>query len=96
MSTALERWSWLTAEANGRGVVGQPGIRDPEHPCAHFVPGEPSHINECEGDSHYMCKECLHLLVCDICGERPIQCECSDEVVESRGELTGWLRVITV
>lgn len=79
MSTALERWSWLTAEVNGRAVLGMPGVRDPESPCDEFFPGKPSATNTCNGDGHYMCEECSKMLVCGGCGRRDDWCECSDD-----------------
>lgn len=74
-ATALERWSWLTAEVNGRVVFGMPAVRDPEHPCSDFDPGDPSPIASCEGDGHWMCSECARLIVCRECGERLRDCE---------------------
>ena len=71
-----ERWSWLVAEVNGRGVVGMPGVRDPENICDEFYPGEPQENNSCDGDGHYMCSECSKLKVCGACGERTDFCEC--------------------
>lgn len=102
MVTALQRWNWLYAELNGRTVVGQPGVRDPEHLCDHFEPGEPHANNTCDGDGHYMCFECSHLTLCaDGCGARPVQCECPDDVALAREHAWvrnggGWLRVTTV
>lgn len=42
----------------GTPEVGVRAIRDRCLPCAFFVPGEPSHGNDCEGDGHYLCAEC--------------------------------------
>lgn len=84
MTTALERWAWLTAEVNGRTAIGMPGVRDPESPCELFTPGEPSSTSGCDSDGHYICEECLHLKVCPDCGVRSVQCECVDDVVTSR------------
>jgi hypothetical protein len=44
----------------GPPYVGQPGVRDPEHPCDVFTPGEPD--GDCESDGHYVCSECRHLV----------------------------------
>lgn len=68
---ALERWSWLVAEANGRAVVGMPGVRDPENRCDVFQPGTPGVYGDCGGDGHYVCRECSRLLVieCEYCDE---------------------------
>ncbi|MGH9966565.1 MAG: hypothetical protein ACREBG_01860 [Pyrinomonadaceae bacterium] len=38
---------------------GQPGVRDPDFPCAEFAPGEPN--GRCSSDGHYLCHECKHL-----------------------------------
>lgn len=43
-----------------RQRVGDPYIRDPEHPCNVFYPGEPDEGNDCLGDGHYLCYECAH------------------------------------
>jgi hypothetical protein len=37
---------------------GRAGVRDPENPCEGFVPGEPERGGGCDGDGHYMCREC--------------------------------------
>ena len=55
---ALDRWIWLVAELNGRGVVGAPGVRDPEHPCKQFDTGSTIASADCDGDGHYLCREC--------------------------------------
>jgi hypothetical protein len=100
MTTALERWNWMYAELNGRVAFGQPGVRDPDYPCDHFEPGDPQPNNTCDGDGHYMCHECCHLTLCaDGCGQRPVQCECPDNVALARPWVRnggGWLRVTTV
>jgi hypothetical protein len=56
-------------------VVGRPGERDPENPCADFDPGTPS--GECETDGHYLCAECRHCERCPGgCGQTNARCEC--------------------
>jgi hypothetical protein len=75
VSDALHRWNELYAMLNGRTTAGQAGVRDPEHPCRDFDPGEPS--GNCEGDGHYLCGECAGRVVgCPVCGRRPVVCEC--------------------
>lgn len=72
--TALQRFSWLVHEVNGRQVVGMPGVRDPENPCEAFQPGKPG--GTCETDGHYICDECTERATCADCGNRPMYCEC--------------------
>lgn len=55
---ALDRWSWLVAEINGRAIVGQPKVRDPEYPCDDFAPGTPN--GDCATDGHYLCGGCVN------------------------------------
>jgi len=50
-------WQYLIASVNGRSMMGQPGVRDPEYPCDEFVPGLPGN-GHCDTDGHYMCAEC--------------------------------------
>ena len=61
-------WIWLMRFAYKRVKtpivmgVGAPGNRDPENPCHWYaprkrVPGDSK--AECEGDGHYLCKECI-------------------------------------
>ena len=97
MATTLEQWNWMYAELNGRSAVGQPRVRDPEYPCDVFEPGQPRPNNDCDGDGHYMCRECARLTLCaDGCGQRREQCECPDETALARRSSCstgGWLRV---
>jgi len=39
---------------------GKPGIRDSDHPCSGFEPGDPG-TGSCDTDGHYMCLECKHM-----------------------------------
>ena len=81
MSSALQRWEWLVASVNGRGTIGQPGVRDPEYPCEAFEPGDPEPDATCMTDGHYMCNECVRRASCeDGCGQRPNSCACEDIV----------------
>jgi hypothetical protein len=57
-----------------RAVFGAPGVRDPEHPCDEFDPGEPD--GHCGTDGHYMCTECRHADLCERCNESEMRCEC--------------------
>lgn len=46
------------------GVLGDDGVRDPDNPCTSFQRGKPETgrgFNHCDGDGHYLCKECVHL-----------------------------------
>jgi hypothetical protein len=97
MVSALDRWSWLVAELNGRVVIGMPGVRDPEHVCEEFDPGSPDEHGSCDSDGHYMCYECKHLHLCGDCKRAATQCECSDErFLERHGPPRfGWLVVKT-
>jgi hypothetical protein len=62
--------------------VGDPGVRDPDAPCAEFEPGEPA--GRCDTDGHYMCRECVHGHFCETCGEIDTRCECPvDDVPET-------------
>jgi len=57
--TNLLRW-W-----SPRGSLGDKGVRDPEYPCPDFDPS-PLRLDErpeCQGDGHYLCKECKYLLI---------------------------------
>jgi hypothetical protein len=38
--------------------IGTAHVRDPDSPCTAFIPGDPDPYNRCEGDGHYLCKEC--------------------------------------
>lgn len=58
------RLSTLSATATLLGNLGDPGVRDPSAPCCQYEPGVPQG-HECEGDGHYLCKQCLHLYPAD-------------------------------
>lgn len=51
----------MILEHDGRGRIpnGTPFVRDPDHPCYVFDPGEPA--GDCMTDGHYICAECRHL-----------------------------------
>jgi hypothetical protein len=55
-------------------LFGQAGVRDPDHPCDDFSPGEPR--GQCMTDGHYMCLECEHAELCDGCGHIEARCKC--------------------
>ena len=45
--------------------TGAPNVRDPEYPCTSFEPigtfyGK-ENCGDCEGDGHYMCRQCVQL-----------------------------------
>jgi hypothetical protein len=58
-------------------VFGQPGVRDPDAPCAEFDPGDPD--GECRTDGHYMCRECSHAWLCEGCDQIEDRCECQPD-----------------
>ena len=43
---------------------GLPGIRDPDSRCDIYEPRkrELGDFNDCQGDGHYLCQECCHLI----------------------------------
>lgn len=63
-------WRWIALFAYRRWAtegepkpVGIPGNRDPESPCDVYAP-RPRRWNDfadCQGDGHFLCKECCHL-----------------------------------
>ena len=66
-------WRWLALFAYrqwARGYPvrkppdGLPGIRDPDNRCAIFEPRkrELGDFSDCQGDGHYLCQECCHLI----------------------------------
>jgi hypothetical protein len=55
--------SWLGIE---RMPDGLPGVRDVDAPCADFTPGTSPgtlRIGDCDTDGHYLCEECVHVVV---------------------------------
>jgi hypothetical protein len=40
------------SQAEAQPMVGDPGVRDPEHPCEMLEPGEPAGTRECLGDDY--------------------------------------------
>lgn len=61
--------------------IGQAGVRDPDHPCEGFTPGEPR--GDCQTDGHYMCHECEHCQRCEACEQIEDRCECPDPYVNA-------------
>lgn len=49
-------WQWRAERVS----VGDPYVRDPEHPCASFdpSPAQFSDARECQTDGHYLCAGC--------------------------------------
>lgn len=61
MSQTLLAWGDLVENLNGRTVLGQIAVRDPDHVCEMFDrEGYDGHGN-CLSDGHYLCVECSHL-----------------------------------
>lgn len=56
------------AGRDGAHTFGLPGVRDSDHPCIMFYPGEPSGFGDCRGDGHGLCRECTRL---DVSEETP-------------------------
>lgn len=63
-------WRWLALFAYRRWAIkgqpkpaGVPGNRDPSHPCDYYSPRPRllSDFSDCQGDGHYLCRECCHL-----------------------------------
>lgn len=68
----LDNWQRLVDFANSREPrAGDPGVRDPEHPCAEFRPTPDIDYlglrvtapgtGQCDSDGHYLCGGCAHL-----------------------------------
>lgn len=78
---AYRRW----ATADEAKPTGIPGNRDPKFICTAFSPRqwEPGDFRDCEGDGHYLCKECCHLKSECL---RPLECGCA-ECVERFGPI---------
>ena len=59
--TALAQWNELVEHVNGRTMLGDPGVRDPEHPCGEFDGYGYDATGRCDSDGHYLCTDCSHL-----------------------------------
>jgi len=57
-------------------LLGCPGVRDPDFPCIDFAPGRP--LGRCEGDGHYLCRDCKELRLCGECARRTLDCTCEE------------------
>jgi hypothetical protein len=64
-------WHWLFRFAFRRYMAGTPRtdlpdgiplLRDPEGPCTFYEPRrrELGDFSDCQGDGHYLCRECCH------------------------------------
>lgn len=55
------------ATPKSRMPTGVPFNRDPKSPCSLYEPRDrqPGDYGDCEGDGHYLCRECCHLLRTD-------------------------------
>lgn len=49
-------WNELYAFVNG-GIIGSPGLRDPDAPCEDYEPENAVVASDCCGDGHYLCVE---------------------------------------
>lgn len=59
--SALHAWAELVANVNGRTVLGQVGVRDPDGVCEEFDGRRYDGSGGCHSDGHYLCIECSHL-----------------------------------
>lgn len=62
---ALKFWAlWVKAEGEDqKKPVGVPFQRDPDNPCNMYRPlKHQGYFSECEGDGHYLCKNCVHFI----------------------------------
>jgi len=50
----------ILSDSDHQVGVGVAGIRDPLAPCAAFLPGAKYRSAGCDGDGHYLCRECRH------------------------------------
>ncbi len=68
-------WACLRAGQNPLKVAipdGIPGIRDADAPCTDFQPGaRDTSAGICNGDGHYLCKECQHFTGGSISFDQP-------------------------
>lgn len=61
MSEALKNWGTLVRFVNGRQVVGDLGVRDPEYPCEGYDARGYNGEGRCLSDGHYECVNCSQL-----------------------------------
>ena len=54
-------WHCLVENVNGRSVLGQAGVRDPDGPCEAFTATAYDGSGKCMSDGHYLCVECSEL-----------------------------------
>lgn len=59
--SAIFDWHVLTESVNGRSVLGQVGVRDPDGVCEEFTATGYDGTGTCHSDGHYLCVECHHL-----------------------------------
>lgn len=50
----------LGIEIHFLSMVGVWGIRDPDAICKSYTTDKYASIDQCGGDGHYLCKECIH------------------------------------
>lgn len=68
-------WKWLALFAykqikdDPKAIkYGIPGQRDVDNPCKSYFPGQHEKyrgFNHCDGDGHYLCKECRFFKLSD-------------------------------
>jgi hypothetical protein len=61
VTTTLASWNELFHHVNGRTMLHQVGVRDPENPCEAFDGQGYDGTGRCDSDGHYICNECSHL-----------------------------------
>lgn len=59
--SALLAWDELVANVNGRTVLEQAGVRDPENVCEDFDRRGYDGSGDCPSDGHYLCTMCSKL-----------------------------------
>lgn len=59
--SALTAWAELVANVNGKTVLGQLGVRDPDNVCEDFDRKGYNGFGNCTSDGHYLCVECSNL-----------------------------------
>lgn len=58
----LMRFAYRKIKSPIKMGVGVPGNRDPESPCKFYAPRKRVQGDgpaDCQGDGHYLCKECI-------------------------------------
>ncbi len=58
---SMMAWAELVENVNGRTVLGQAGVRDPDNICEDFDRRGYDGSGKCSSDGHYLCVECSNL-----------------------------------